>query len=272
MIALHELTPAHLDDAVQLSRAAGWPHRREDWALALAIGTGVVALEHDRVVGTAMVTRYGAAVATISLVIVDAARRGRGIGRQLLDWTLREAGEQECRLVATPDGLPLYRQLGFQTMEPILQHQGTLGAVPPGVGVVWADRDTLPAVIALDRAAFGADRSKLIEALFQRGQVAMLAGGGGFAMVRPFGRGEVAGPVVASTLAEAQTLLATVFAARPGSFMRVDTRQGSGLAPWLAMQGLAQVDVETLMRRGTGPHEPNTAHAQSFALASHAHH
>jgi hypothetical protein len=35
--------PEHLDEACALSHQCSWPHRREDWALALRLSRGVVA-------------------------------------------------------------------------------------------------------------------------------------------------------------------------------------------------------------------------------------
>jgi len=270
-IALAAFTPDHLDRAVELSRQVKWPHRRDDWATVLALGTGIVALDGGRVVGTAMVTRYGREVATISLVIVDAGMRGRGIGRKLMDWALRAAGDREYRLIATPDGLPLYRRLGFRPVEKILQYQAKLGALPPGEAIVWADPDRLAEIVALDCAAFGTERGALLEALFQRGRIAVPRQGAGFAVLRPFGRGEVAGPVVADTLQTAQALLAALFAFRPGAFMRVDTGETSGLAPWLAAHGLEHVDTEIAMHRGPAT-QPQAGRVRTFALAGHAHH
>ena len=70
----------------QLSRQAGWPHRLEDWQMALALSGGIVALDADgRVVGTVLVTPFRADCATINMVIVDEAMRGRGLGRKLMD-------------------------------------------------------------------------------------------------------------------------------------------------------------------------------------------
>ena len=42
-IAFATFAPEHLDGAVRLSRQAGWPDRREDWATVLALSTGFVA-------------------------------------------------------------------------------------------------------------------------------------------------------------------------------------------------------------------------------------
>ena len=58
---LDPLMPAHLDGAVALSRAEGWPHRLEDWALILGLSRGIAAFDGDRLVGTAMATPFGPA-------------------------------------------------------------------------------------------------------------------------------------------------------------------------------------------------------------------
>ncbi len=50
LIDIQKFEPQHLDAAVELSRQAGWPHRREDWALVLSLSKGFVAIENGRVV------------------------------------------------------------------------------------------------------------------------------------------------------------------------------------------------------------------------------
>ena len=272
VIELVAFTPDHLDGALALSRQAGWPHRREDWALMLALSTGVVAQEGGRVVGTTLVTRYGEDAATINMVIVDEAMRGRGIGRRLMEFGLKESEGRECRLVATSDGLPLYAKLGFRETGGILQHQGTLEPAQLPSDVEWATRDDMAQCIAMDRTASGLDRTALLSLLFEGGPVAVLRRGGsavGFAALRTFGRGKVAGPVVAANTGEARNLLSFLFAACPGEFLRVDTTSASGLSPWLAAQGLAHVGGGIAMQRGgTVPAEGSPF--QTFALASQA--
>jgi hypothetical protein len=68
-ITLETMMPAHLDDAVELSRQAKWPHRREDWELVQSISDGIVALVDERVVGTTIMTPYGDDAATINMVM-----------------------------------------------------------------------------------------------------------------------------------------------------------------------------------------------------------
>jgi GNAT superfamily N-acetyltransferase len=271
---MKDFAPEHLDGAVDLSRAAGWPHRRDDWELVLSISQGIVLLDGDRVVGTAMTTPFGRRAATINMVIVDERMRGRGLGRQLMHAAIEAAGDRECRLIATEAGLPLYEILGFRPVGAIAQHQGPAVAdhTVAGDGITWSDTPPVTALAVMDRDACGMDREVLIGRLAAAGQVATLHRHdrlAGFAILRPFGRGEVIGPVVAPAAAEAKALLAFVIAARPGAFLRVDTLEGPGLVPWLNERGLVRAGGGIVMTRGGLPPQP-TRPFQTFALASQA--
>ncbi|WP_027998736.1 GNAT family N-acetyltransferase [Sinorhizobium arboris] len=264
--------PEHLEAAVRLSRQAGWPHRPEDWQMALTLSEGVVAIEDARVVGTVLVTPYKADCATINMVIVDEAMRGRGLGRMLMDAALRIAGDRPLRLVATAEGLPLYEKLGFRETGRVLQHQGVVGDVAAPLGIEAATAADIGAIAALDRRAFGADREGLIAYLAKVGEFAVRRRDGrisGCAAIRPFGRGEVIGPVVAADLDDAKALVAHFIAARPGRFLRLDTTADTDLAPWLAEQGLAHVGGGIAMMKPP-IHRAADRAANIFALANQA--
>jgi len=275
-IVLSRLEATHLDQAHGLTQALGWPHRREDWAMALSLGQGIVALGDDgRVAGTAMVTPFGE-TATISLVIVDAALRGRGLGRRLMREALALCGPRAVRLVATRDGLPLYETLGFRATHEVRQHQGAL-VLPeaPEATVAWAAPDDLCTVAGMDATALGMDRGTLLDWLAGHARLAVLrrpADGQvlGYGALRAFGRGEVAGPVIAGSAAEAQAILSFLFnAAGAGRYLRVDVPTATGLTPWLEAHGLSRAGGGTAMVRGEGV--PAAAGpAQVFALASQA--
>ena len=269
---------SHLDGALHLSREAGWPHRREDWAMLLSLSRGFVALQDGAVVGTAMLTPFGDACATINMVIVAATMRGRGLGRRLMDTAIEACGARECRLIATADGLPLYEKLGFRATHEIRQHQGiasplSTDAKTEAMAPSWADPADFPIILALDRAALGMDRRPLLRLLAEAGQVVVLHGEhgrlAGYAALRRFGRGEVVGPVIADTLEQAQALLAFIIANRPGTFLRVDTPEWQQLSPWLASRGLVAVGGGIAMRRDKASPRP-IGPAKPFALASQA--
>lgn len=261
---------AHLDDALHLSQAALWPHRREDWHLLSRLGRGVVALADGRVVGTALATPFGA-VAMANMIIVDAAMRGRGLGRRLMTQAMASVEVPEWRLTATDDGLPLYQKLGFVATGRVLQHQGTPFPQTQPDGVEWADAVDLEAIATLDRQATGAERGTLIVRLMIEGQLAVIRRGGdpvGYASLRRFGRGDLIGPVVAETPEMAQRLISFLISQSHSSFLRVDTTEAAGLAPWLTAQGLAPVGGGISMRRGGSPLP--AAPVQCFALAAQA--
>ncbi|MBB2834182.1 UNVERIFIED_ORG: putative N-acetyltransferase YhbS [Rhizobium esperanzae] len=271
-IEIAAFRPNHLDAAVALSRQAGWPHRTEDWQMALALSEGMVAIEDDRVVGTVLVTRYKQDCATINMVIVDETMRGRGLGRRLMDAALQIAGDRPLRLVATRAGLPLYQKLGFHETGTVLQHQGLAREIPAPAGTETATADDLPAIMALDRLAFGADRKDMLSYLAKVGECAVIrrdGGVSGFACLRAFGRGEVIGPVVAANIEDARKLIEHHVARRPERFLRVDTTAAAGLSPWLAEHGLAEVDGAIAMKNPSVGHAAAAA-VTTFALASQA--
>src|SRR5918994_4745515 len=199
-IILDEMAPGHLEGAVELSRQVKWPHRREDWELAQSVSQGIVALEEERVVATILMTPYGDDAAAINMVIVDAAMRGRGLGRKMMEEALAKAGERTSYLVATQEGLPLYEKLGFVTTGEIVQHQGEALPVDAPDHVSWSESGDHARLVALDRAAYGHDRSALMQLLRERAKFAVIHDSSeiqAFAAIRPFGQGLVIGPVVA---------------------------------------------------------------------------
>lgn len=273
-VRLAPLDASRLDEALALSRAVGWPHRREDWALNLSLGKGLAALRGDEIVGSALATFYGGAHATVNMVIVDERLRGTGLGGRLTRAALELAEGRETRLVATKAGLPLYEKLGFATIGPISQHQAFVTRAAPPRDAEWTDARDLPAISDIDRAATGMDRSALIARLAESGRLAVTRRAGavtGYGAIRDFGRGAVVGPVAADGADAARALIELLLSSRPGAFLRLDTPQAQGLSPWLEALGLPQVGGGLAMRR-PAPGAP-LARADSFktyALASQA--
>ncbi|MET3614264.1 GNAT superfamily N-acetyltransferase [Rhizobium aquaticum] len=265
--------PEHIDGAVELSRAESWPHRREDWAMVQQLSAGVAVVDGDgRVTGTTFMTPFGDDYATINMVIVDKSMRGLGVGRKLMERAFELAGKRPLRLIATKEGLPLYEKLGFVATGTIRQHQGAVRAVERPEGVEDMRSGDVEAVKALDRKAYHADRSALLDALLQRGQIAVVRKGDAidaWAAIRPFGRGEVIGPVIAPDAKTACALVAYLASSREGSFLRVDTGSETGIAPWLSELGLAHVGGGVTMRRPLTENAGEPKH-KVFALVSQA--
>ncbi|MDX8452277.1 GNAT family N-acetyltransferase [Mesorhizobium sp. VK9D] len=272
-IELRDFGPDHIEGAVALSRQENWPHRPQDWQMALQLSSGAVALDgQGRVTGTILVTPYGTDCAMINMVIVDRNMRGLGLGRRLMEQAFALAQKRPLRLVATADGMPLYQKLGFVPSGTILQHQGSVAALGAPDGVEATSADDLLEIKALDRDAYGADREALIDALAERGQFAVIRRDGAieaYAAIRPFGRGEVIGPVIAGSVEDAKALIGFFAASRAGAFLRVDTDSRTGIAGWLTEIGLAHVGGGVAMDR---PSKKDAAQARPkvYALANQA--
>lgn len=262
---------AHIPGAHALSQAVQWPHRPEDWALFLSLSQGAVALDGDRVIATALVTPFGQ-VATANMIIVDAPHRGAGLGRRVMQTAMDRAQPREWRLIATREGLPMYERMGFVAYGEIVQHQGIVTPeTPAGALPDCAMMTDLEALVALDTRATGMERAGLYTTLLRLGGVHVLREGGriiALAALRDFGRGKVLGPVLARDQGEARALMAPLIASCAGRFLRVDTPTTSGLAPWLAAQGLTHAGGGVQMR--LGPKAQISGPQEVFALAAQA--
>lgn len=256
------IVPATSDDlpAIAAMRAAeGWAIH--DWLLDLVCrweGGRLFVVRPDQAPAVARrvertPTRLIAATSAVAYgklgfvgnVIVHSAHRRQGLGKQLMraaiDW-LADQGVRAVELDATPEGRPLYTQLGFVSIEPswILWapldrvDRDRVQALAGATGISPLGADELGAVAALDRQAFGGDRLGLLEGMLRlpatRAYVARTPGAApaGYLVVRPLEpprAGLHLGPWVAHTPAIAAALLAAALpAADPSPVPRVPTR------------------------------------------------
>ncbi|MCZ0811597.1 MAG: GNAT family N-acetyltransferase [Pseudomonadota bacterium] len=265
-LVIRPFTTAHLPGALLLSQQVGWPHRLEDWALNLALSQGVVALDGARVAGTTLCTRFGD-VALLNMIIVDGAMRGRGLGRMLMAAAMELAAGCEMRLIATPEGQPLYEKLGFHPTGQILQHQGISQGGAPALPVREGRAQDVTELARMDLAATGLERSDMIARIAGTGTV--LRADHGFALLRAFGRGHVLGPVVACDTATARALIDAGARRMAGRFLRIDLPEGAGLSDHVTRLGLAHAGSGTAMiRPPCGPAAGGDF--TTFALASQA--
>lgn len=250
------------------------------------LGAGVVAVEAaGNTIGVGMRWSFGHDVGTIGMVLVAPECQGRGIGRALMTSLIADVGPRALMLNATAEGLALYEKLGFVQIGHVFQHQARFAEQPvlPAAPTVRLRRAVLAdhaALCALDAAAFGADRSALIETLLAAEGAWVVDGAerdgargavrpAGFAVLRRFGRGMMIGPVVAPGEDEAIALVAAAARAAPVGVLRVDIpAKAARLGDWLTSAGLPAIDTVTTMVRGDWPNLPNAL--QRFGLAFQA--
>lgn len=256
-MSVHDLPSAHA-----LSQSVRWSHRIEDWQFVHRLGGGFVAEENGALVGIALCWVYGQAHASLGMIIVSPEQQGKGIGRVLMNLLLEKLGDRSILLNATAAGQPLYEKLGFMPIGNTHQHQGMmrpLVATPLGTGerirpILASDTKPLAELAA---RAVGMPRTEVMTQLLSVADSAVVIEADGeltgFSVMRRFGRGHQIGPVVAANTECAKALIAHWATAYAGSFVRVDVTAESGLSPWLAELGLAQVDTVVVMVRGDMP-------------------
>lgn len=244
----------------ELSISVIWPHRPEDWELAMRHGHGLVARDEiERVVGSGMWSPLGENHAAIGMVITSPRLQEHGTGRWLMNLLMEQTGDRGLVLTATRAAYRLYLSLGFMPLAPVFQHHGEVTVRPdpialPGLAVRPKEPEDRAAILALDEAAFGLPRVSVLQEVFDvsRGIVIEKAGRvTGFALCRRFGRGHVIGPVVAENEAEVLALISPIVAEHHSQFLRMDTLVPEGpLRQFLVAHGLAHFDTVTRMTLG----------------------
>jgi ribosomal protein S18 acetylase RimI-like enzyme len=117
--------PRHLDAVLALCKAEGWTTfaaNRDRAARAMdAPGvTALVAVEgtvgQDRVLGFSQAVGDGAVTAYLCMLLVTPDARGRGVGKALIERTLRDSGALRLDVLSSEDAMPLYERFPHNTM------------------------------------------------------------------------------------------------------------------------------------------------------------
>lgn len=260
---------ADLSLGLRLSAGAGWNQLDADWRrlLALGPGDGLVAAGASGPVGTAMATRFGR-TAWVSMVLVDANARGKGVGTALMRailGRLDDLGMTSIRLDATPQGESIYRRLGFEPGVALTRYRGSLRetAAASGPGLVDgsvrpATAADLSAVAAFDRGVTQTDRTALLRHLLDEPAVATWvasdAAGSlvGYAVARPGRTAWQIGPMLAHDERTGASLLAALAGKLAGEDVLIDVPDVHGPATdWVTAQGLTS--ERPLLRMTRGP-------------------
>ncbi|MVT51896.1 GNAT family N-acetyltransferase [Bradyrhizobium yuanmingense] len=263
-----------------LSIGVGWPHRPKDWDFLRRAGHGIVAVDGiDRVFGSAMWFPYSQEFATIGLVITSPRTQAQGTGRWLMEQVFERCGDRNLALNSTHAAYHLYLSLGFTKEATAYMWQGELVSPPPPVPALDGELISLSTasigeIAALDERAFGTNRQKLLALLSEGASISVLRRGGkavGFSMKREFGRGHVIGPIVASNDCDAIHLTAVHLRDLAGQFVRVDTREQTGLfADFLQQSRLAITETVTTMSKGRPFLNRKENEPWVYGLAGHA--
>ncbi|MEH0420122.1 GNAT family N-acetyltransferase [Streptomyces sp. B21-083] len=260
-LPIRRLTRRDLIACADLSEDRGWPREEHKWSLLLTAGKGYgIDDPGGGLVAACVVTEYGPygdpELGAIGMVLVAEGYARRGVGRRLMRYVVAAMGTTPLTLHATPNGRPLYEELGFKVTggAEMVRGRFTPNGPEPETGTRAATAEDLAEIIRLDEEVFGTDRTPMITRLPAfSDQLRVAEENGriiGYAAAWPNMDTHVVGPLIARDPETAKALLASL-AARTDRPLRtdIDLRHGELLA-WVKERGLAPVGHNAVMTYG----------------------
>ncbi|MEV0978748.1 GNAT family N-acetyltransferase [Streptomyces sp. NPDC049915] len=260
-VPIRRLTLRDLTACADLSENRGWPREEHKWGFLLTAGTAYgIDDPEGGLVSACVVTAYGPrerpVLGAVGMVLVAERHARQGVGRRMMRHVLAEMGTTPLTLHATPNGRPLYEELGFKTTG---RAEMVVGRLTPDVTVDTAatraaTAEDLPAILRLDEEVFGADRTPIVTRLPAfADQLRVAEDGGritGYAAAWPNMNTHVVGPLIARDTATAKALM-TSLAAGTDRPLRTDIDvRHEELLSWVKEHGMASVAFNSVMTHG----------------------
>ncbi|MFH2128982.1 MAG: GNAT family N-acetyltransferase [bacterium] len=275
------LTLNDCQNAVLLSHEAGWNQTIRDWEFMLVHGQGFgFGTAENPLVATALTLPHGSRMAWISMVLVTAACRKRGLATRLMQTCLDSLAERAIRPVldATDTGRRVYGKIGFVPLYRLQRlirqtdgHTQTESTPGPRFDIRPITRSDLQTIINLDQPIFGADRSAVLVHLHDRqpGSACFIheesGTGQGFIMAREGTRAFHLGPVIAENTETAMALTAHVLGKISGPVTIDALDQHERYQSWLKDNGFETQRAFTRMtlKPGTAFDHPGRIYASA---------
>jgi len=260
--AIRRLTVSEAAAAQPLSVEAGWNQVGADWRFMLEAGTAFgVDLSDGRLGASALVLPVGDDLRWISMVLVTADLRRKGVGTDLLRACIAEAerGGHAMGLDATELGRPVYLPLGFRDLYRIsrwrLERKPAPISPPAGLTIRPLTAEALELLLVWDSERSGLQRRAILCHLRDRQPgVALLAERNGNPVGFVLGReGRLAtqiGPLVAEDDAAALALLQAAIQAAPAPYFIDVPDSRMEMRAWLESQGASAPRYFIRMVRG----------------------
>ena len=219
-LAIIKLGPDDAMSGLALSTEAHWNQNEADWRYFL--GGGIVFGARDlggHLVASAALLPYPSGNAWISMVLVTATWRRRGLASRLLDACLDAAAKRGLTpwLDATPAGATVYGPLGFRPALELrrlrLENASNAGATstPPS--------GQITELMTCDISAMGFDRRDLLRELAGRPRSKITSNGDAMALVRDGRTARHIGPLFTDTPDRALALVEEIVRSERGPLL-----------------------------------------------------
>ncbi|WP_088035051.1 GNAT family N-acetyltransferase [Evansella clarkii] len=154
---------------VELSASVGWDYDEQEIGTVMASGKifGHKNAE-GKIVSSAAIIKYDGNLASIGMVIVNNDFRGLGLGKEVTQKCIDYfSNELSVMLIATAEGKPLYKKMGFKAVDSVHKflcdtYDVTKSIVNNNFTVESCTESDFNEIIKLDEAAFGNKRSHFL--------------------------------------------------------------------------------------------------------------
>jgi GNAT superfamily N-acetyltransferase len=221
-IAIEKLGPDDALAGLALSTEAHWNQNEADWRFFLTEGTVFGMRDTDgRVIATAALLPYTSGNAWVSMVLVTASCRRRGLATKLVDTCLDAATKQGLTswLDATPDGAGVYGPLGFTPTLQLRRLRLENSKPPQSESRPNLSTCDLERFISNDRRTMGFDRSSLLAELGGRSGSLLLSSGNAVTLIREGRKARHIGPLFADGADRALALVHAIVGSEIGPFL-----------------------------------------------------
>ena len=273
-IEIRLLSESDIPAAMRLKEAAGWNQTEDDWRRLISLEPAgcFAAIRNHELVGTTTTTTYTDQLAWVGMVLVDPQNRRQGIAMRLMETSLGylKGKVATVKLDATAQGKPVYERFGFEEESLVERWTGSIKSrndIGPIGPISLINKLNIAAhfeLLDLDRQAFGADRSSLIEGLIDDAFVTpvlkkSVAGRlTGYALARPGTKANYLGPIVATDPSSVESLLDEMLRRMDGGRVYIDfNRECSTPVSVLSDRGF--VKERDLIRMTTRPPAKKTS-------------
>lgn len=188
--------------AIRLTNLEKWGINRADFERIIFLnpqGNFIASLDGRRV-GMMTTTSYGKRIAWVGNVVVMKRLRDQNIGQRLMEHAvsyLRDSGIRRIALYCFSENVGFYEKLGFVRDKKFFRLRRTPQTSRQRSEVDREKQPSLARMLATDREAFGADRSKLLQRLLtEKHAVIFDSGGGSYLIVKTYSDMSEFGPWV----------------------------------------------------------------------------
>ncbi|EJR52497.1 hypothetical protein IIM_03271 [Bacillus cereus VD107] len=169
-----KLNESSIPDLLSLCESVGWLQHesfmKEQFHMYLSIGTIFGYVHENKLIASGGVFSFDPGFSSIGMLIVHPDFQRQGIGRILLNNSLKLAHSPlPIMLIATKAGEPLYQSYGFQSITTIHRFEKQATYINTNsVPIKQIQQTDLQSLISLDQTATGAHRSKIYSSLLSR--------------------------------------------------------------------------------------------------------